>query len=356
MKKTTKVIALLLALLMILTACGTPEYSKGLDENGRFSGVTALDYFTITDMDKIEISQDAIDADILALTMEEFPDDDPTEIYDRAIEDDDDVNIDYVGKVDGEEFEGGSTDGAGTDVNIATTSFIDGFLEQLVGHMPGETFDIEVTFPEEYSTNPDLAGKDAVFTITVNYIIQHNYSQAEFNDEFVQKNLYYYYYYYYGKEVTTAEQYLTMLKQSLEEDYVNEHVVFNEEKEIPKAVQDWINDTTLLNLKSYARNYYSVELVTYLKDQYDVKSSKEYLEKYADDLKESAIDALKYQALAEYYELSLTEEELKANFDDEDDSTMSYEEVVKEYGKPYLVKYYLQEKVTEKLDAITDAK
>jgi len=360
MKKTIKVIALLLAMLMILSACGTPEYSKGLDENGYFSGVKASDYITITDMDKIIISQADIDSDIYQLTMVEFPNDDPEEIMDRAVTEEDEVNIDYVGSIDGEEFEGGNSNGSGTDLDIDNSSFITGFAEQIVGHMPGEVFDINVTFPEDYDKE-ELAGKDAVFEITLNYIIKHNYSQAEFNDEFVQTNLYYYYYYYFGVELTTADQYVEMLKQSLEQTYLDEHCSLVEEAEIPDNVQTWINDTTLLNLKAYARNYYSVELVTYLKQYYEVSSSKEYLEKYADDLKEKAVDALKVQALAEYYGITISEDEVKANFETEtantEDSssskTISYEEAVKTYGLPYLMNYYLNNKVTEHISSIT---
>ena len=94
------------------------------------------------------------------------------EVTDRAVKDGDTLNIDYVGTVDGVAFEGGSTDGKGTQVTIGVTSYIDDFLEQLIGHRPGETFDIEVTFPDPYENNPDLAGKDAVFTVTVNHIVE----------------------------------------------------------------------------------------------------------------------------------------------------------------------------------------
>ena len=95
-------------------------------------------------------------------------------ITDRAIEDGDKVNIDYVGSVDGVEFEGGNTNGAGTEVTAGGTDYIDDFLTQIIGHMPGETFDVNVTFPDEYPNNPDLAGKDAVFVTTINYIVGKN--------------------------------------------------------------------------------------------------------------------------------------------------------------------------------------
>ena len=92
------------------------------------------------------------------------------------------MNIDYVGSIDGEEFAGGNTQGQGTTVTIGVTQYIDDFLEQLIGHTPGETFDIEVTFPETYENSPDLAGKDAVFNVTINYI-QGDLIERELDDE-----------------------------------------------------------------------------------------------------------------------------------------------------------------------------
>lgn len=101
--------------------------------------------------------------------------------------DGDTVNIDYVGSVDGVEFENGSTQNMGTSVTIGVTSYIDDFLEQLIDRLPGENFDIEVTFPDPYPNNPDLSGKDAVFNVTINYITET--VAPELTDEFISENL-----------------------------------------------------------------------------------------------------------------------------------------------------------------------
>jgi trigger factor len=77
---------------------------------------------------------------------------------------DDVVKIDFVGSVDGVEFEGGK--GQDFDLTLGTGQFIPGFEEQLVGAKAGETRDVKVTFPAEYHS-ADLAGKDAVFVVTV---------------------------------------------------------------------------------------------------------------------------------------------------------------------------------------------
>ena len=82
------------------------------------------------------------------------------------------VNIDYVGTVDGIEFDGGNTHGMGTDLTIGSGSYIDDFEEQLIGAHPGDTVEVNVTFPDTYGNNTDLSGKDAVFTVTLNGIYE----------------------------------------------------------------------------------------------------------------------------------------------------------------------------------------
>ena len=73
------------------------------------------------------------------------------------------LQVDYVGRIEGTPFPGGT--GTDVDVEVSGTGFIPGFTEQLEGLSPGETRIIEVTFPENYGTR-DLAGKQAQFEIT----------------------------------------------------------------------------------------------------------------------------------------------------------------------------------------------
>ena len=87
------------------------------------------------------------------------------------VKDGDTVNIDYVGKIDGEAFDGGSTDGSGTDLVIGSGSYIDDFEDQLIGSHPGDKVEVTVTFPDDYQAT-DLAGKEAVFDVTVNGIYE----------------------------------------------------------------------------------------------------------------------------------------------------------------------------------------
>ena len=96
-------------------------------------------------------------------------------ITDRAAADGDTVDINYVGSVNNVEFTGGSAENY--DLTLGSGTFIDGFEDQIIGHKPGETFDVNVTFPDGYSDSTDasgntvkLSGQKAVFTVTLNYI------------------------------------------------------------------------------------------------------------------------------------------------------------------------------------------
>lgn len=90
-----------------------------------------------------------------------------------TVEDGDTVNIDYVGSIDGVEFDGGNTNGQGTDLTIGSGLYIDDFEEQLIGSHPGDTVEVNVTFPDDYSSE-DLQGQDALFEVTINGIYQND--------------------------------------------------------------------------------------------------------------------------------------------------------------------------------------
>lgn len=85
-------------------------------------------------------------------------------IEDRAAENEDTANIDFEGFVDGIAFEGGK--GESYDLVLGSATFIPGFEDQIVGKKVGETFEVNVTFPEDY--HEKLKGKDAIFKVTLN--------------------------------------------------------------------------------------------------------------------------------------------------------------------------------------------
>lgn len=86
---------------------------------------------------------------------------------DKAAENGDTVVIDYVGTIDGTEFDGGSS--KNYSLELGSNSFIPGFEEQLVGHKSGDEVTVNVTFPEDYKAS-DLAGKAAEFKTTIHEV------------------------------------------------------------------------------------------------------------------------------------------------------------------------------------------
>lgn len=92
------------------------------------------------------------------------------------------LTVNYVGSIDGEEFDGGK--GEGVDIVLGSDTFIPGFEKQLTGAKAGEDVKIEVTFPEDYGAN-DLAGKDAVFQVNVVEVKEPE--KVEIDDELAKK-------------------------------------------------------------------------------------------------------------------------------------------------------------------------
>ena len=102
-------------------------------------------------------------------------------VEDRAAQNGDETVIDFEGFVDGVAFEGGK--GENYNLKLGSGSFIPGFEDQVVGHKPGEEFDITVKFPDDYGAE-ELAGKEAVFKIKLHEIKVKEL--PELDDEFVK--------------------------------------------------------------------------------------------------------------------------------------------------------------------------
>ena len=314
----------------------TGDYGTGLTEEGYFEGVKALEYVTLPDYKNMEAPADV--TDITDNAVQEKIDGilasyaTTEQIKDRAVEDGETVNIDYVGSVDGVEFEGGNTGGAGTTVTIGVTSYIDDFLDQLVGHKPGETFDVNVTFPENYGQD-NLNGKDAVFKTTINYI-QGETVNPELTDDFVTENLKEKYGWSTAGEM--REGIRTDLRTAAVEEYLWQQVQEKSQvKEVPEAVANYY----LQNMKNYyisLAEQYGVDLDSLLKDQLGMESMEELEEKNKDSLATNAKTGLILQALCEDMDIHPGEEDIKAFFQEQigSEEYSSYEE---HYGMPYLM-------------------
>ena len=124
----------------------------------------------------VEVTDEEVDAEI---EKERERNARTVEVTDRAVQDKDEVTLDFEGFVDGEAFEGGK--GEDYPLTIGSGAFIPGFEDQLIGAEIGKEMEVKVTFPEEYQAK-ELAGKEAVFKCTVKAIKAKEL--PELDDEF----------------------------------------------------------------------------------------------------------------------------------------------------------------------------
>lgn len=286
----------------------------GAEESGKYmKDFDADEYVTLGNYKGVEISleEPTVTEDYLEGYIEYVLQNSAiaTPVEDRPVEMGDVVNIDYIGKLDGVAFEGGSAEGF--DLTIGSGQFIDGFEDGCIGMEIGETKDVEATFPDPYTNNPDLAGKVAVFTVTVNSISVTEV--PELTDEYVQS---------LGlEECSNVEEYRSYLydvlleqeKESYEADKADlayQTVAAGcEFKDAPEGIVSRMNDTLVSNLTSYA-GMYGVDLGTYVANVYG--GTKENYEETL--LKQSQMMAQHYlmmQAIADKEGLTVSEEELE---------------------------------------------
>lgn len=311
------------------------DYSEGLTENGYFEGVTATELISMPDYKTMEIPEDisTITDDELQTELDTRMSEYMTseQINTRAVEDGDTVNIDYVGSVDGVEFDGGNTGGAGTTVTIGVTSYIDDFLEQLIGHMPGDTFDVNVTFPDPYENNTELSGKDAVFVTTINYIVED--ITPELTDEFVAEN---------WQELngwTTVDEAKEAIRKEMRETAISNYIweqlqTEAEMSELPDSVYQYHLDN-MVNYYGLMAEQYGMEVDDFISTYVGVEGVDELIENNADQLKENAKSSLVLQALCEQMEVTPTDDDI-AKFFVDNAGIEDYSDYENAYGRPYL--------------------
>ena len=160
--------------IQALEATEVPELPKFSDMGTvKLCDISSI---TVETSPKLTVDEDMVNSQIDYLRKNYL-----TETEDAAKEGDT-VNIDFVGKMNGEAFDGGS--GTGYDLVLGSGNFIDSFEDQLIGAKKGEKLEVNVTFPESYPNNPDLAGKPAVFDVTVNKVS----TMPELTDQWVKEH------------------------------------------------------------------------------------------------------------------------------------------------------------------------
>ena len=169
-----------------LNPAGAPSVEPKVLEKGKDLEFVAtfevFPEFTVAGFESIAVerlSADVSDADLDKMLDILRKQNTRFEVADRAAQTEDQLNIDFVGKVDGEVFAGGSA--KGTQLVLGSGRMIPGFEDGLVGAKAGEERVLNLTFPEDYQ-NLDLAGKAAEFTVTVNSVSEPKL--PELNEEF----------------------------------------------------------------------------------------------------------------------------------------------------------------------------
>ena len=318
-------------------------YSDGLDENGYWTGVKALDVVTLPEdyaaiplkKADIEPTEDEVQSQIDSLLDQHST---TAEVTGRAAANGDTVTIDYSGTVDGVAFTGGTY--SGYSLKLGSGTFIDGFEDQIVGHNVGDTFDVKVTFPEGYSDSTDaegntlvLSGKEAVFSVTLNGISEE--VQPELTDAWVDETL------GTSNDLHSVEALRAFYQQQLYQanlqtavmDYLLQNSTFGD---IPKSVLDY-QVTQCLNYYYTMGGYYGYELDAFVQMMgYD--NADAMLAALADSIESYAKEALVYQAVAEAMELAPTQEQIDA-----------YSAYTDTYGANYCTMVAMMDTVTEAL-------
>lgn len=325
------------------------DYSAGLTKDGLVEGVNVSSIVTLpTDYASISVPASEVE-----YTDEMWNEEIDTQLENHKvlnseseaeIKDGDKVNIDYVGSIDGVEFEGGNSQGAGADLTIGSGQFIPGFEDQLIGHKNGEVFDIDVTFPEEYGS-ADLAGKDAVFNVTVNGI----YEKGVFDDDFVAENLK-----AYADTVDGYREYLAKKEydnklQTYVKDYLSENTTISSypKKYLKnlKSVQKYSDQQSYEYMNQMYMSYYGQGYSSF--EEYTGQTEEEYDESLDEKCKDTEKTVLLYQAIAEKEGMTISDDDVKAYVKDLTGSEDSYDSQVESYGEAYLKQMAREKKVID---------
>ena len=253
--------------------------------------------------------------------------------------------IDFEGFCDGKAFEGGKAEGF--ELSLGSGQFIPGFEDQIVGHTPGETFDVTVTFPEDYG-NEDLNGKEAVFETTLNYIKES--VTPELTDDWVKKNL--------GESMSlnSVDELKAFVKSTMLYDnqasdvYTALHDKASYADELPQTALDYYRDVLLYRIYTNAQKY-GTDMNTLLSSgmmgsSYD--SVDAYLADANDSIKSITQQALLMQAVAEKTGFKCDTATMNADFG-RYYGTTDPSQYVSAYGENYIKMNVLQSDVMQNL-------
>lgn len=309
LRKYSKLLAITLCTAMMVTSvtgCGKKDSDNKVTSEAQ-QNADCLSYVTLGNYSSIELKKSEIDNEVDNQINDNIKNTGKFEQEKKGkVKNGDIINIYYVGKVKGKAFDGGSctkkTNPDGYDLEIGSHSFIDGFEEELIGKTIGKKHDIKVTFPKSYPQNEDLAGKKAVFSVTINFKKVY----PELSDEFVKENF---------KEFSddyeeTADGYTKYIRDNVVEDKAWEKV-YSDSKVNDIYPSDKLEETEK-QLKTYITSNLKqggYELEDYLKAQNITED--DFDKQIEVSAKEKVAQQLTYGAIAQRENISVSDDEYK---------------------------------------------
>lgn len=219
----------------------------------------------------------------------------------------DSVSVSYVGRMDGEEFEGGT--GTNNNLVIGSGSFIDGFEDGLVGMVPGETKDLELTFPDPYPNNPDFAGLPVVFTATINSINGNESEEDMYKSEIWQK------YYDSCEIIKYPEKEVNNMKEQQKEYYENLAASYGTDFDGLLSAMSMSAEDFDKQLEEYAQSMIAQDMALYALARVEgIEAEDEYIEK----AKQGILDSYGFESekeLKDSYGIDFDDPEVASNIE-----------------------------------------
>lgn len=170
------IVAVIAIILVFVNNKQSKEYNYDLSKYVKVGNYKGLEYTS----QKASVTDEEVDVEIQRRLQKAAKTENSKS---GKVENGDTINISFVGKIDGKEFEGGSSES--TDITVGTTQMIDGFVEGLIGKNVGESVTLNLKFPDDYGKT-DLQGKAVEFKVTINS--KKKISVPKLNASFVKKN------------------------------------------------------------------------------------------------------------------------------------------------------------------------
>ncbi len=364
MKKKMAVLLAVVCAISLISGCGekkdnsegtenTSEGTDSADASGGQEGAISYDveecvklgdYMGIkVSIGSYEVTDESVKSTIES-TLASYPSYEDTDK--TTVEEGDVVNIDYEGLKDGVAFEGGTAQGS--NLEIGSNSFIDGFEDGLIGKKVGEDVKLDLTFPEDYG-NAELAGQAVVFNVKINKIVNEVYMTYDtVTDEFVASN-------FVNDGYKTVNEMIEGTRKQLESNNETnkqtdtENAIFEElHKSCTVTMPDGLLDQRIQEYKDqYVQNLkssYNMELADYLGSM--GMTEEQFNDQVQQYIQESLTNQLILEAIAKKEKIEADEEGYTAYMKDvvADFGYENEDALIKQYGEDYVKNAYISDK------------